>query len=291
MTQVSGSPLVSAAWLAEHLGEPGLVVLDASITRSEDAEGRTVFSDGTATFEAQHLAGAVFADLFTVWSDPAGEYGFTRPSPAQVEAAARASGIDADSTVVVYDQLSGAYAARLWFVLRAYGFADVRVLDGGFAAWTAFGGRVASGSEQVEVGAGFAAVDQGFFADLDEVRALALSEDRDKADGARLVCALRQPEFLGDPERERSGHIPSSVNVPYPDLLAEDGTVSLAQTRRLASAQGLDAGPVLAYCGGGVNAAGLALAFAHAGLALPRVYDASMNEWRARTELPVVVGE
>lgn len=286
MTHARRSPLVSAAWLAEHLGEPGLVVLDASITRSEDAEGRTVFSDGTATFEEQHIAGAGFADLFTVWSDPAGEYGFARPSRDQVEAAARASGIDADSTVVVYDQLSGAYAARLWFVLTAYGFADVRVLDGGFAAWTSFGGRVESGSASVVAGSGFEAQEQGMFADLDEVRALAI----DGAEGARLVCALRRPEFLGDPERERSGHIPGSLNLPYPDLLAEDGTVSLVRTRSLAAEQGLDTGPVLAYCGGGVNAAGLALAFAHAGLAVPRVYDASMNEWRAHDELPVAVG-
>ncbi|WP_166390539.1 rhodanese-like domain-containing protein [Nocardioides ochotonae] len=284
-----GSPLVSAGWLLEHIGEAGLVVLDASITRGEDEDGRTVFSDGEATYLAGHVTGAVFADLFSVWSDPDGEYGFTRPTPVQVEAAARAAGIGPDSTVVVYDQLSGAYAARVWLVLRSYGFADVRLLDGGYAAWRAAGGAVETGpGPRVVPGAGFTAVDAGVFADLDEVREVALGP----GSGVRLVCALRRPEFLGDEARERSGHIPGSVNLPYPDVLDEDGTVSPDRTRALATGLGIDAGtPVVAYCGGGVNAAGLALAFVEAGLPLPRVYDASLNEWRARTELPMEVGE
>jgi len=284
-----GSPLVSADWLGEHLGEAGLVVLDASITRGEDEDGRTVFSDGEATYRAGHVPGAVFADLFSVWSDPDGEYGFTRPTPAQVEAAARAAGIGPDSTVVVYDQLSGAYAARVWLVLRSYGFDGVRLLDGGYAAWRAAGGAVETGpGPQVVPGAGFTAVDAGLFAGLDEVREAALGPGT----GVRLVCALRRPEFLGDETRERSGHIPGSVNLPYPDVLDEDGTVSPDRTRALAAGLGIDAAtPVVAYCGGGVNAAGLALAFVEAGLPLPRVYDASLNEWRARTELPMEVGE
>ena len=285
------SPLVSAAWLLEHLGDDDLVVLDASITRGEDEEGRTLFSNGAQTFRAGHVAGAVFADLFEVWSDVEGEFGFTRPSAEQVTAAARAAGISEGSTVVVYDQLSGAYAARLWFVLRSWGFSGVRFLDGGYAAWIAAGGPVETGSgPEVARGAGFTPVDAGLFAGLDEVRDVALAPD-DHAD-VRLVCALRRTEFLGEAGRERSGHIPNSVSLPYPDLLAEDGTVSVEQTRALAARLEIEPGtPVLAYCGGGVNASGLALAFAEAGLGLPRVYDASLSEWRARAELPMEIGE
>lgn len=294
MTHTPRSPLVSATWLREHLGDADLVLLDASITRGEDEDGRTLFSNGAATFAAGRIPGAAFADLFEVWSDPAGEYGFTRPDAEQVAAAARAAGIGADTEVVVYDQLSGAYAARVWFVLRSWGFDRVRLLDGGLAAWTAAGGALESGAARaVAPGTGFTPVETGLFADLDEVRALALeggdaggAEARSKA---RLVCALRRPEFDGHPERERSGHIPGSVNLPFPDTLDEAGTVDVARVRALAAELDLLEVPVVAYCGGGVNAAGLALAFAEAGLALPRVYDASMNEWRAHLELPVVV--
>ena len=287
---MTDSPLVSADWLLEHLGDDDLVVLDASITRGVDEEGRTVFSNGAATFAAGHVPGAVFADLFEVWSDAEGEFGFTRPGAEQVRAAARAAGIGADSTVVVYDQLSGAYAARLWFVLRSWGFTGVRVLDGGYAAWSAAGGAVETGpGAQVRPGEGFTPVDTGLFAELEEVRAVALDPE---GPDAHLVCALRYTEFLGDEQRERSGHIPGSVSLPYPELLASDGTVSVERTRALASELGIRSGvPVLAYCGGGVNASGLALAFVEAGLGLPRVYDASLNEWRARTELPMEVGE
>lgn len=294
MIEVEHPVLVGAQWLMEHLGEPDLVVLDASITRGEDDEGRTVFTGGEETFVAGHVPGAVFADLFGVWSDPEGEFGFTRPTAAQVRAAAMGAGISPHSHVVVYDQLSGAYAARLWLVLRSYGFPRVSVLDGGLAAWTAAGGAVEQGPGHPMEGLGFTPLEVGGFTDLTEVRSIALGEashDVDAAGEPRLVCALRSPEFLGDPERDRSGHIPGSVNLPYPDLLADDGTISVERTRALAAELGIsDGADVIAYCGGGVNAAGLALAFAQAGLGVPRVYDASLNEWRARTELPMALG-
>ncbi|WP_300682778.1 rhodanese-like domain-containing protein [Nocardioides sp.] len=282
------TPVVDVAWLVAHLDDPDLVLLDASITRSVAADGATQFAPGHDAYAAVHLPGARFADLYDGFSDPEAAYLFTRPTAAQLDAALRAVGVGPRSTIVVYDQLTGSYAARVWLVLRSYGV-TARVLDGGLAAWTAAGHPTESGpATPVAPGEGVVLHDDPtVFADLEETRALS---EASAVGETTLVCALREVEYRGDPERERTGHIPGSLSLPFPDTLDAAGRYDAAATRERADALGVGAGPVLAYCGGGVNAAGLALAFVHAGLDLPRVYDGSLNEWRAHPELPLVVG-
>lgn len=280
MSGVGMSNLVSADWLAARLDS--VILLDASIHRDDSS-----FGDGRADFEGSHLPGALFADLFGAFSDPSAEFGFTRPSAEQFEAAARAVGIDDDSTVVVYDRLTGAWAARLWWVFRSFGFADIRVLDGGLAAWVSAGGALVDGSAPaVAVGSVRARPQDGFFVDVRTVKQLS------DATEVPVVCALRRPDYVGSADEPRSGHIPGSVNLPYPDLLDADGTLSLDAVRSGAGELGLEKGsPAVLYCGGGINAAGLALALTEAGYHGLSVYDGSMNEWRADPTLPVVVGE
>jgi thiosulfate/3-mercaptopyruvate sulfurtransferase len=274
------SNLVSADWLATRLGS--VILLDASIHRDEHS-----FGDGRADFEGSHLPGARFADLFAAFSDPSAEFGFTRPSAGQFEAAARAVGINDDSTVVVYDRLTGAWAARLWWVFRSFGFLDVRVLDGGLAAWVSSGGSLVDGpAPEVAAGSVRARPQDGFFIDLPTVKQLS------DATATPVVCALRRTDYVGSADEPRSGHIPGSVNLPYPDLLNADGTLSLEAVRSGAGELGLERGaPAVLYCGGGINAAGLALALTEAGYDGLSVYDGSMNEWRADPTLPVVHGE
>lgn len=296
LSPMSVVPLVDAAWLREHLEADDLVLLDASIDRSVDEDGQTVFGPGHQVVGQHRIKGARHADLFNAFSDPDGEFLFTRPSVEQLAQACVDVGISSASRVVVYDRLTGAYAARVWFVLRAFGFENVSVLDGGFPGWIDGDGATESGPVELALSAGGTDTVAelatrlgeipGRFVDLDE----AIRVSTDPRSGI-LVCALRHEEYVGDPSRERSGHIPRSLSFPYPATLTADSTVDRGATQIGAVERGIVDQRVVAYCGGGVNAAGLALSFAAAGLEMPAVYDGSLNEWRANPGLPLEVGE
>lgn len=273
---------VDADWLAANLDD--VVVLDATVQRNDDDPR---YSDGRPRFEAGHVPGARFADLFTVFSDPDSTIPFTRPTRTQIASAAAIVGIGPHTTVVTYDQSGGAWAARLWWVLRSWGHHNVRVLDGGLAAWKASGhhletgpGRPPASSESL-----FTPTDvPGVVADIDETARAAATGDS----GAPVICALRAADFAGDPAIPGTGSIPGTINVPYPDTLDSDGRHDPTATRHLIEAAGLNPAqsPIL-YCGGGINAAGLALALAAHGIESARVFDGSLAEWRADETRPL----
>jgi thiosulfate/3-mercaptopyruvate sulfurtransferase len=283
------SPLVSADWLRAHRDRTDLVVLDARIGPIATIGGRASYLSGRASFEQDgHIPGARFADLCDGFSDPTGAFPFTRPKPADFRQVTRELGVHQSSLVVVYDSLSGAWAARVWWVLRAYGHTRVGVLDGGLRAWIAAGGTVQFGASSIPARGDFTPVAKdGFFVDTPEVVA-ALEGHRD----ARLVCATQRAEFTGEASDDpRRGHIPGSFSSPYRDLLDDMGRIQLDRARREALRMGLDqAGAVVLYCGGGINAAGLALGLAAAGYASPVIYDGSLNEWKADPTLPLEIG-
>ncbi|NDK92520.1 sulfurtransferase [Gordonia desulfuricans] len=269
--------LVDVAWLAENTAS--VVILDASIRRG-DGEEEPAFSSGRTDFEADHIQGARFADLFTEFSDPDDPLPFMRPSARQVADTLARHGITDGTEVVVYDRLNGAWAARLWWVLRSFGI-GARVLDGGLTAWTSAGLPTESGpSRPVSPVTAPAVQDHSdLVAHLDEVAA---------ATGL-LVCGLRREEFDGDPADPLSGHIPGSVSLPYAQTLDAAGRHDAAGTRKLAAEAGIGVGgpaPIL-YCGGAVNAAGVALALHEIGITDVRIYDGSLSEWRSNPERPL----
>ena len=270
MSMLPAAPLVSAAWLAEHMNE--VLLLDASIARREDG-----YFPGHDVFAAGHIPGAGFADLVAGFSDAAARLPFTCPDAAQLQRAAQAAGIGQKTDVVVYDSLSGAWAARLWWLLRAFGHERVRVLDGGLAAWLHAGGPMAVGPEPAPAPGDFVARPQaGFFVNADEVQA--------SIGAVPMLCATRAEEYA-------AGHIPGSLSLPYAALLAVDGTLDLAMAAQAWRERELpaQAGAVL-YCGGGINAAGLALAFTALGHRDLTIYDGSLNEWRADPARPLQTG-
>ncbi|WP_019063450.1 sulfurtransferase [Streptomyces prunicolor] len=282
---MTASAFVDAAWLHRHLDD--IVLLDATVDRRTEPDGTTVFVDGLALHTERRIPGAHFADLVAGFSDPLAPFPFTRPSSDRIAAYARELGIRQDTEVVVYDRLSGAWAARVWWVLRSAGITGVRVLDGGLTAWEAAGLPVTEGREAPPPpGDLVAAPAREHFTDLARMRLIADGDDPTPA-----VCALRHTEYLGDPARPRSGHIPRTTNLPYADLLAPDHTLDLERTAHLAQLHGLreGAGTVL-YCGGAINAAGLALALREIGIDDVVLYDGSLGEWRAHPELPLAVG-
>lgn len=193
------SDLVSTDWLAAHLGDPGIVVVDASVLGTETAAGFRWLSGLDEYLIEGHIPGAVFGDLLEELSDPDGPYSFTRPEPARLERAARDLGIDDGVAVVVYDSSIGQWAARLWWLLVSAGVERVALLDGGLARWRAEGRDVETGFEAPrEAGALTLTPREGFWADGPEVQRIVAGE----ADAA-LVCALPPSDFRGETGRAR----------------------------------------------------------------------------------------
>lgn len=276
--------LVSASDLAEALAstEPP-VVIDVTVVR--DSGG---YNSGRAVFEAEgHLPGARFADAVSELSDPSSGLPFTLPEDGRVQLALGRLGVSPSTAVVVYDRLSGAWAARLWYLLRALGHARVSVLDGGLRAWREAGLSLERGAARaVEPVIYDREMDLSWFARLDEVRRYAAEPE-----SARLVCGLRAEDFDGTSSAaSRRGHIPGSVNVPYLSLLDGDGRLDRVRAAEFAALLRDDDLPAVLYCGGGINAAGLALALHVGGFDEARLYDGSLSEWFLEASLPLDVG-
>jgi len=279
--------LVSTAWLAEHLGADGLVVLDATVLQVTGFNGADAFVSGEEQYLVNgHIPGAVFADLFEDFSDPEGEYPFSRPSAAYFERAAQAHGVDNDTAVVVYDTADGIWAARLWWLFHSFGF-EVRVLDGGLAKWRAEGRELAAGDVRPRRAGEFSAYpDDEAWATKREVEA-AVQGTTDVV----LLCALPAAEFAGETGgKGRPGHIPGSVSVPAP-LLIDTATNTYLPPERLREvlqeAADVDS-PIIAYCRSAIASTSAALALELIGRTDVRVYDGSLSEWAADASAPVV---
>ena len=229
-------------------------------------------------YRAGHLPGAVFVNFEHAFSGPPGEAGrHPLPDPAAFQQAMRSLGVRGDRPVVVYDYGDGLAAARAWWTLRWAGHEDVRVLDGGFAAWVAGGGEVTT--EEPPVEEGDFVVRPGQLPVLDADGAAALAER------GTLLDARAPERFRGETEPidPVAGHIPGARNLPYAQLVNEDGTLK----------QGVEfpEGEVGAYCGSGITAAHTVLALHNAGREDAALYVGSWSEWITDPSRPIATGE
>ncbi|MDX1871179.1 sulfurtransferase [Mycolicibacterium sp. 120266] len=263
--------LISAAELAEMIesGSP-VAILDIRWQLAEP--------DGRAAFERGHLPGAVYVSLEDELSDHgvAGRGRHPLPSGAAVQAAARRWGVRTGVPVVVYDDWNRAGSARAWWVLTAAGIGDVRILDGGLAAWR---GELATGPSSVPPGDVTVQ-----YADLYAGARPTLTAEQ--AAVAPVLLDARAPErFRGDvePVDPVAGHIPGARNLPSTALLAPDGTFALDALPRFD-------GPVGTYCGSGVTAAVLVAALAATGVDAA-LFPGSWSQWSADPALPVDTGD
>jgi thiosulfate/3-mercaptopyruvate sulfurtransferase len=266
------TPLISVAELAGRLrsGQPTTVL---------DVRWRLSGPPGRDDYEAGHLPGAAFVDLDRDLCGPPGSGGrHPLPHPEALEGALRAAGVREGHPVVVYDAGDGMAAARAWWTLRWAGHADVRVLDGGFAAWSAAGGAVTG--EPAEVERGDVTVRPGGMPVLDAAGAAALAEH-----GA-LLDARVAPRFRGEtePVDPVAGHIPGARNLPYGELVNADGTLRADLPEVFADLAGE---PVGAYCGSGVTAAHTVLALHAAGRTDAQLYVGSWSHWITDPVRPV----
>ncbi|AHH99084.1 3-mercaptopyruvate sulfurtransferase [Kutzneria viridogrisea] len=277
--------LVTTGWLAQHLGEPDLLVLDASVQMVPTPPHRVPMREA---YREAHLPGAVFADLVNDLSDPDSPLAITRPSAHRATTVFGQLGIGPRTRVVAYDCEFGQYAARLWWLLKSAGHDAVAVLDGGLRKWTGEGRAVESG-EVEPVPAAFAASPRpGMWADKQQVMAVV-------RDGVQATLVNAVPELPADtsllPEeavRVMSTTIPGSVNVPYPSL-AQPGTSMLraSEDRAQFLASVTRGRPAIVYCNSGLNAPLVGFSLLAAGHDEVMVYDGSLEEWLGDPHAPV----
>ncbi|MER6672797.1 rhodanese-like domain-containing protein [Streptomyces sp. NPDC000983] len=271
-----------------------LLVLDATVAlASPSHDGDYRAAPGAGAWAEAHIPGSLHVDLLSAFTDPTAPYHFAHPSREAVRRELAALGADENTTVVLYDQGSLQWAARLWWVLRDAGV-RARVLDGGLPAWSSAGRPVATGpaperTVRPPLGDPFPR------ATADDPARPSLWIDKD---GARavgegrvpglLVCALSAAHFEGTtPTRySRRGRIPGSVNLPAQDLLDTDGRLDVDAIRLPDRAEG----PVVLYCGGGISASLAALGLTLTGVESLVVYDGSLEEWTADPALPLLAG-
>ncbi|MEV6218331.1 rhodanese-like domain-containing protein [Nocardia sp. NPDC051833] len=281
---------VSVSWLRDHLGEPGLLVVDASTRFTVHDDGTFSLEPGRTAYAAAQVPGAVFADLLTDFADPTADQPVTAPDSARFAAAAGALGIGDGVRVVVYDQDDGMWATRFWWQLRLEGFDDVAVLDGGLPAWQTTGGEVSSFPVPPTPVTFTPRRRPGLLRSTAEVRA-AIDDD-----GSVLVGVLDPAVYRGDTEVfARPGHIPASINLPI-DRIRDPRTGTLrplAELRTLFATAGLLDSTItpVTYCGGGVAATAVAHALALLGRDDVAVYDGSLTAWTADPTLPLTLGD
>lgn len=281
--------LVSTEWLEKQLGAPDLRIVDCTV-KFDVSDAGVKIDSGHADWEAAHIPGSQHVDLLRALSDPSESVPMMCPPAEQFAAAMESVGVGDGCRVMLYDGQMNAWAARVWWMLRAFGFDEAAVLNGGWRAWSSEGRPVATGPEPPPPLARFTPLPRdGLFVAKEEV----LDALDDEA--VAIVNALDRPAFRGDRvDYGRAGHIPGSLNVPFMDLV-DRRTHRYLPTERLQEAfrDVLAAGPdrIVTYCGAGVAASSAAFALGLLGLDEVSVYDGSMFEWAANPSLPLVTGD
>lgn len=284
MTQHPDHCLVTTDWLAAHLEDPDLRVVDATYyLPNEEGNAR-------AEYEAEHIPGAVFFDIDAI-KDPKSPLPHMLPPPEIFSSKVRHLGLGDGNRIVVYDRKGLFSAARVWWSFRVFGHKEIAVLDGGLPKWKAEGRPLDDRP--------VAPMERHFTARLDSTQVRDRSQmQRNLESGKEQVLDARaRARFEGkapEPRPElRSGHIPGSLNLPFTELLdPADGTLlpPEALRARLEAAGVGESRPVVTTCGSGITAAVLSLALTCVGRRDHALYDGSWADWGREGETPVESG-
>lgn len=273
--------LVDGAWLQEQLGASDLRIIECTAYLDPAPDKPYVVRSGRADWEAGHIPGSAFADVNDELAEPHPTFSFTFPSAERFAAAMSALGVEDGTRVVLYDRGGPMWATRVWWLLRAYGFDDAAVLDGGWDSWS---GPVSTDPAPVYSGPSFTPRPRPeLIADRDEVL-------KETYGGVCLLNALSPAVHAGTENRYgRVGRIPGSVNVYAQHLIDPETRQFRAPEELQEQLQIAGDGRVIAYCGGGISATVDAFALTLLGKDDVAVYDGSMTEWLSDRALPVEV--
>ena len=268
--------IVDVGWLAQHLDDDDVVVVDCRWALFDPSAGRHLY-------ELRHVPGASFLDVDSDLAAPPGERGrHPLPGASAFERAASIAGIGPGKRVVAYDESGEGGAVRLWWLLRHFGHDAADVLDGGMLAWREAGLPVESGPPP-ELDGRFAARERS-----DDMIDAAELHERQGEPGLTLLDARARERYAGETEPidPVAGHIPGARNVPYAEIAPKGRFLSPDELR---DRIGDGSYELVAYCGSGVTACTLLLAAEVAGLPAGRLYPGSWSEWSGRG-LPVEIG-
>ena len=280
----TNDPLVSTDWLAAHIADPHVRVIDASFKMPG------VLPLPKDDYLAAHIPGAVFFDVDAV-SDHSSPLPHMFPSAEQFGRDVGGLGIGNDDTVVIYDSGGWVAGPRAWWMFLSFGHTNVRVLNGGLKKWIAEGRKVEKGEAAPKPAT--------FKASFDARRTRSMQQLIDNLAGRteQVIDARANERYQGKVAEPRaglrSGHIPGSLNLPYANLF-DAGTGTMKSTDELRAAflgtgLKLDA-PVVTSCGSGVSALVLTLALYRLGVRGSGLYDGSWTEWGAADGPPVATG-
>jgi thiosulfate/3-mercaptopyruvate sulfurtransferase len=280
--------LASTGWLAEHLHDSTLRIIDIRGLVKPATEPPPHYFNKHQDYLTGHIPGAVFIDWVKAITDPADPRHAQIAPPERFAALMSGVGIDGNSFVVAYDDGEGIFAARLWWALHYYGHDKVAVLDGGYSKWLAEG-RPTETDIPTHTPTTFIPNIQAEWRRTGDQVAAAMHSP------TQIVDVRTPAEYRGEASRaERAGHIPSAVNLPRTVHRQADGTMFPPEAlREQFGALGInvDTPEVIFHCNGGVSASYSLLALQVAGLNNGTLYDGSWKDWGNDPTKPIHTGD
>jgi thiosulfate/3-mercaptopyruvate sulfurtransferase len=278
------SPLVTTEWLAKHLADPDLRIVDIRGHVIAAHLPLPHYFNHHDDYLKSHIPGAVFVDWVHEITDPDDPRHAQIAKPDRYAAVMSRIGVSSDTFVVAYDDAAGMFAARLWWSLNYYGHTRVAVLDGGWNKWIAEGRQTTDVLPAISPSCFEARPNPAIYRSGEQVLS--------KLNTATKLVDVRTPdEFAGKSSRaKRSGHIPGAVNQPRTNLVAPDGTMLPPDQLHEKLAQvGVDESvpEVITYCNGGISGSFGLLALRVAGLQNGALYDGSWKDWGNDESKPI----
>lgn len=278
--------IVTAEWLAEHLDQPGIRIIDCTVWFRPRPVGSSIIESGHEHWLSQHIPGAGYLHMVDDLSDPESSIPFTIAPQSRINKRLGKLGITENDTVIIYSAGTPIAATRAWWVLVNSGLPDVRILDGGFKAWLDGGYEIAEGAEKFSPRTFQGHRNLAAIISTDQMAAALENASATLAN----ALAPEQHAGTGGPHYGRPGRIPGSCNLPARDLLDYE-TGRFAAPHKMAELLARElAEPdtqIITYCGGGIAATTTLFALQLMGHHNLAMYDNSLLDWSANPDLPM----